>query len=351
MAKTTCDWTVERLPWWATGTLEEGEGESVREHLDDCDSCRQEMAATRRALALHALHLPVETLLDLVEDGAAESFRTAEGEVLSRAAVDAHLGHCASCRQELSLLRESRAAVEAGPDEVGTVTAFAPRRATADAEPARGRRFDRRLMALAASVAIAVVAAGGWLGAGRTVERQEELLAEYGRRLEAAEAAAGEPAASESGARAGDAALATALAEERAEADRLREELERREEEAGRADAADRIASAVSVGSTITWNVELMRGDAGGGGPLIAPPGTPALMLHVTGFERAPERLVVEDASGRRPVELPVELYDSALGRHLSITLRLGDLPEGRLRLRLLAGDDELASNWLIVEH
>jgi hypothetical protein len=353
MAKTTCDWTVERLPWWATGTLEEGEGEGVREHLDDCDSCRQELAATRRALALHALHLPVETLLDLVEDGAAESFRTAEGEVLSRAAVDAHLGHCASCRQELSLLRESRAAVEVGPDEVGTVTAFAPRRATADAEPARGRRFDRRLMALAASVAIAVVAAGGWLDAGRTLERQEELLAEYGRRLEAAEA--GEPAAVEPGGSDPAAATADPAAADpdavapaaQAAIARLEAEVVQLREEAAK---PMRIASA---GSVVAWDATVVRGgddgEAAESDSFDADEGGTLVISSVP--TEGPLRLVIEEwAGGRRVRTLPglePRFDNDFLGPYLSIDIPPGALAPGEYRVRVLSGDRQVLSKPL----
>lgn len=354
MAKTTCDWTVERLPWWATGTLEEGEGESVREHLDECDSCRQELAATRRALALHALHLPVETLLDLVEDGAAESFRTADGEALSRAAVDAHLGHCASCREELSLLRESRAAVEAGPEEVGTVTAFAPRRAAADAEPARRRRFDRRLLALAASVAVAVVAAGGWLVTGRTVERQEERLAELARRVEAAEAAAADEPAAADPARpdrspsVADPAAADPAAQE--EIARLEAELAQLREEA--AEPPVRIASA---GTVVLWDAAVVRG--ADDGEAAAPESLDADeggVLYVSSLPTGgPLRLVVEERAGGRTVltlpGLEPRVDNDLHGPYHAITIPPGALAPGEYTVRLLAGDRQVLSKPLTV--
>jgi predicted anti-sigma-YlaC factor YlaD len=127
MTETTCDWTVERLPWWVNGTLEEAEAQRVEAHLAECAACRDELAATRGALALYGAHLPIEALLELVEretgDGEAGeretggSGRAAGGPepsreaVLSSEAVAAHLGHCPACREQLALLRDPIAIV------------------------------------------------------------------------------------------------------------------------------------------------------------------------------------------------------------------------------------------------
>ncbi|HEX6201993.1 MAG TPA: zf-HC2 domain-containing protein, partial [Thermoanaerobaculia bacterium] len=262
MAKTTCDWTVERLPWWANETLEEGEAERVAAHLDECAACREELAATRQAMALYAAHLPIETLLDLAQGGAGEARGGGEPGGVSRAAAEAHLGHCAECREELALLHESRAAVAAEPgEEGGKVTAFAPRRAAA---PGAGghRRFDRRALALAASVLLAVVAAGGWLSSHRAADERGERLAELERRLEAvtAEQEAVEPGAGEAGEGASADELAAAAeraAAERAAADRRIAELQ--------AENAVLLAAARSdasgVGITYSWNLLRTRGD------------------------------------------------------------------------------------------
>lgn len=356
MAKTTCDWTVERLPWWVNGTLEEAEAERVAAHLAECAACREDLAATRDALALYAAHLPVETLLDLVEDGSAESVRGAGGAMMSRQAVDGHLGHCTACREELSLLRESRATVEADPAVPGgTVTAFAPPR-----PPRDRRRFDRRSLALAASVLLFVVAAGGWLDATRTAERRADLLVELERRYSAAVAArtaderSAEPPATGEAPDASEAAIAAAAereAEQAAEIAALEAEIERLRL-AG--EGGERLAEAVGVGQTVTWSVQptVMRGgEQRRAAAFAVAPGAEQVSLFLTDLPEEPLRLVVEDAAGRRlQVRDDLQAFDDPqLGRHLTVTLSLADLPAGDLRLLLFAGGEEVGDGVLRV--
>lgn len=357
--KTTCDWTVERLPWWVNGSLEEAEAERVAAHLGECAACREELAATRGALALYSLHLPIETLLDLVEDEAAETYRAADGGMLSRQVVHDHLGHCPACREELALLRESRATVEADPAAPGaTVSAFAPRPA-APAAPAR-RRLDRRSLALAASILLFAIAAGGWLASGWTAERRGERIAELERRLNQVTAtpAAGEPSAEPPATdempdetAAALAAAAEREAERAAEIAALEAEIDRLR---AAADGGERVAQAVGVGPTETWRVQpaVTRGEERPAESAVeVAAGAEQLSLFLTDLPDEPLRLVVEDAVGRRLlVKDDLETFASPhLGRHLTLTLSLADLPAGELRLRLFAGGEEVGDRLLRV--
>jgi predicted anti-sigma-YlaC factor YlaD len=363
MAKTTCDWTVERLPWWVNGTLEGAEAESVEAHLAECSACRDELAATRGALALYGAHLPIETLLDLVEGEAGEreardSGRGAGGAVLSSEAVAAHLGHCPACREQLALLRESREAVEeesaAGEPTGAKVTPFAPRRAQT-APPLRRRRLDhrrldhrrldRRSLALAASLLFCVVAAGGWLSSGLTAERRGDTIAEL-RRLAEATAARDEEAPSgaaptEVAADEASAALAAENAELKAERDRLRQEL---------ADG-ERVAGGVGVGVTVPWHVQptVMRNAEARPDeePIEVPAGQEQLSLYLTGLGDEPLTLVVDDAAGGRILERSglTAVEAAGIDPHRTVTLPLADLPDGELlTLRLLADGEVIAT-------
>lgn len=360
MTKTTCDWTVERLPWWVNGTLEEAEAQRVEAHLAECAACRDELEATRGALALYGAHLPIEALLELVEAETGEreaggSSHAAGGAVLSSEAVAAHLGHCPPCREQLALLRESRAAVEgesAAREPAGaTVTPFAPRRAQT-APPLRRHRLDRRSLELAASLLFCVVAAGGWLASGWTAERRADQIEELDRRL--ADATAAQAADAPSGAEATEGAadeaspaLDAAVAENaelKAEVDQLRQE------QAG----GERVADGAGVGVTEPWDLQrtVMRGGPTQpeGRPIEVPAGEEQLSLYLTGMGNEPLALVVDDAAGRRrPVRDSLTAVESAdFEPHRTVTLPLADLPTGEwLTLRLLADGEVIASRPL----
>lgn len=352
MTKTSCDWTVERLPWWVNGTLEEAEAERVAAHLAECAACREELVATRGALTLYAAHLPVETLLDLVEDGAAESFRGAGGAVMSRQAVDGHLGHCTACREELSLLRESRATVYADPAAPGaTVTAFAPPR-----PPRDHRRLDRRSVALAASVLLFAVAAGGWLSSGWTAERRADRIAELERLAEAT-------AARDAGERTGVPPPAAGTPEEMAEA--LDAAAERQADDAARiaeleaalegprppAESGERIA-AVGVGPILTWDAfrPVMRGvdERPAAPPLEVSADAGLVFIVIPGVPDEPLRLEVEDVATDRLIEHGKLIrYDSPdVGVYTAFELSLARLP-AEMRLRLFAGGEEIDTRLL----
>lgn len=352
MTKTSCDWTVERLPWWANETLEEGERERVAAHLDECAACREELAATRQAMALYAAHLPVEALLALAEGGAGAAGDAQLGGGVSRAAADAHLGHCAACREELALLHESRAAVvgEAGA-AVGTVTAFGPRRPAAGSDSRR--RFDLGRLALAASLLVAVVTTGGWLfshqAADERIAALERRFAEATAAGEAVDAAADADASETAGdapaeilseAEAGAAADLAAAERRIAELEARNADLQARAEEAG---------PELRSGLTYTWNAVRVRGaERGPEQAAIAPAaGEDFVVLHFTLDRQGPLVFVVETMGGRRVAEVPVATSAGAGDAGPSVSLPLDGLPGGTLRLRLLAGDEEIARGTL----
>lgn len=362
MTKTTCDWTVERLPWWVNGTLEEAEAQRVEAHLVECATCRDELAATRGALALYGAHLPIEALLDLVEGeavegeaGESEAGRSCRGAVLSSEAVAAHLGHCPPCREQLALLRESRAAVEgesaAREPAAARVTPFAPRRAQ-PGPPLRRRRLDRRSLELAASLLFCLVAAGGWLSSGWTAERRADRIAKLEQQW--AEATA----ARDGGERIGEPPPAAGTPEEMAAALKAAEEREadavariaeleaEREGPRPPAESRERIA-AVGVGPTLTWEAfqPVMRG-------VEEQPVEPTLeiladaeqvFIVIPGVPDQPLRWEVKDvATGRLIEQGKLIRYDSPdVGVHTTFALSPARLP-AQMRLRLFAGDEEI---------
>jgi hypothetical protein len=201
----THDHVIETLPWLVNGTLAEGERSEVEEHLAGCPDCRAELALTRDAFELYAVHLPPAVLVVYAETPPGDRL-TIDGVTVDRRSVDAHLAHCDDCREELEMVRDSRAALgaeEVAPAEGEAVLPFVRRPAeTAAAAPGRGWMP----VALAASLLLAVVLAGGWWfdsrdGGGAVddhkagVEELERDLDEARRQLAAARSADPEAAA------------------------------------------------------------------------------------------------------------------------------------------------------------
>jgi putative zinc finger protein len=92
-----CQEATELLPWLLNGTLEAGEAERVRAHVESCAACRHELGETRWAAAVFGAHLPAQTLVALAWD------RPGDFELARR-----HLESCPACAEELALVRESR---------------------------------------------------------------------------------------------------------------------------------------------------------------------------------------------------------------------------------------------------
>src|SRR3954453_20110615 len=95
-----CDESIERLPWFLNGTLEGGEHDEVRRHLETCERCRTALNDTREAWAIFGQHLPSEALVAL-----------AYGEPpagIDPDLAERHLASCPQCAAELELARTSR---------------------------------------------------------------------------------------------------------------------------------------------------------------------------------------------------------------------------------------------------
>jgi anti-sigma factor RsiW len=144
----TCDESIERLPWFLNGTLEEGEHDEVRRHLATCEACRAALKDTREAWAVFDQHLPSEALVALAYE------ETPEG--IDPSLAERHLATCPQCAAELELARMSRRLEE---DE--KVAVFPGRFRKTEVTRDSGTR-TWRAAALAASLT-SLVAASGWL--------------------------------------------------------------------------------------------------------------------------------------------------------------------------------------------
>ncbi len=384
MEETTHARTVELLPWLINGTLDPGARRRVEEHLEDCLDCRSELSATRDAFAVYSAHLPAAAVVGYAEAPEAPAYAVdgghAEGGHVERGVVEIHLAHCDRCLKDLSLTRESLERMEGtGTDGhdgavttgIATVTPFArPGGATTSVEGARstpgttstdaGYTTPRWVpMALAASLLLAMVGAGGWITTAQHADAQRQELALLESHLKAAEERA----------RAAETAT-SAEAEERI-ADYRREmgsnlgELEARADQAEeRASLADRRAEELSRGIPAGGVVfvplgggdVLRSGDTGdsadpaaasprielsrAGGVLLQPDVDPALLGE---WETVDYR--VTDAGGRLVHEgsMPVvDETDQGLGRYVTLFLPSGLLPPGTATLELRAGGGEI---------
>ena len=113
------DDVIELLPWLANGSLTDAEAATVRGHLQDCPSCREQLAETQFAGRLHALAHPASDALAAHVLG--DSTSAAEAE------IDRHLDVCDACRAETELARASLEATAQAPSMA------APGRATTSA--------------------------------------------------------------------------------------------------------------------------------------------------------------------------------------------------------------------------
>jgi hypothetical protein len=161
----TCDETRERLPWLLAGSLGGDEAAAAEGHLAGCADCRAEREQTLLAARLFATH---PSAADLVAHAFGD-LSPAEAE-----RVAAHVARCERCAGEVALVEASRREMERA--EVASVEVASAAAARRPAGPS--------WLALAASIAFALLAGGGWLWtwqrldmAGDSARRREAALA------------------------------------------------------------------------------------------------------------------------------------------------------------------------------
>src|SRR6185436_4218978 len=155
-----CDDVRGMLPWLLNSTLDDDERRQVLQHLATCETCRQDLAATRLAAEIFDQHLPAEAILALAWD---ETPRGIDPELL-----DEHLAGCPRCAAELELARMSRRL-----EEDDRIVPLKRRIAPAPATTWRGWKAA----AVAAGLA-GVVASAGWFQTAGRLGILEEQLAE-----------------------------------------------------------------------------------------------------------------------------------------------------------------------------
>ncbi|MES1242577.1 MAG: zf-HC2 domain-containing protein [Acidobacteriota bacterium] len=311
-----CEHSIELLPWYLNGTLDEGESREVREHLAGCEDCRQALEDTRLAAAIYSQHIPSEALVALAWGEPPEGH---DPEVLER-----HLQSCPDCAADFELVRTSRQLEE--DDRISLFSRPAPR-APAQLAPARA---PWRSAALAASLA-GMVAASGWIWTAGQARDLEHRLAEV---RPAPVATALAPQAPPE-----DAAAREKLAEMSAQVETLRRQTE---EMRGQ---LTRIASAGSAGDTgpaPRVNVEVVglrpaadviRGASGEATELPAGASAVAMLEPAHQETHKNHRIEVVDASGK-VVWSGDELHRSEQG---DFTVLLPALKPGSYTIRLSA--------------
>lgn len=143
----TCNEVATLLPWLVNDTLAEGERAQVLAHLSTCEACRNELAETAFAFRVYGQHPGARALAAWVFDQPAdEDLRW----------VREHVEQCEDCAEQVALLRQSKAFLDAD------VVPLAPR-------PARPSVPLWRQLAVAASV-LAVIGLGSFhLGQNRAM--------------------------------------------------------------------------------------------------------------------------------------------------------------------------------------
>ena len=102
-----CPEASDRLPWYLNGSLEAREREDVEAHLGGCAACGEELARTRKLSEAFGVHVPKETIVALAAGTALDAAEDG--------AARAHLDSCPHCIEDLALARESARAIEAAP--------------------------------------------------------------------------------------------------------------------------------------------------------------------------------------------------------------------------------------------
>lgn len=269
-----CQQSIELLPWYLNGTLDESERREVREHLAGCEGCRQALEDTRLAGTVYGQHIPSEALVALAWGESPEGY---DPDVLER-----HLRSCPECAAELELARTSRRLEE--DDGIALFARPAPRVSAA--------RAPWRAAALAAGLA-GMVAASGWIWTAGQARDLETRLAE----VRATPAPAPAPSASPE-----DAAARQKLAEMSTQVETLRRQTDEMREQ------LTKIADARPAGQAAQVNVwvddlrptsDVVRGGPGEVKELPAGVAAVAMLQPTHEENHKNHRIEVVDAAGK----------------------------------------------------
>lgn len=326
-----CDQAIELLPWFLNGTLEAGERDEIRRHLETCRSCRQALRETREGWEILSQHLPSTALVAL-------AYGESPAEIDS-ALAEQHLASCPQCAAELELARMSRRLEE---DEKIAVFPGARPRPEAD----RGFR-QWRAAALAAGLA-GLVAASGWVYSVQQVGSLTERLAQR-----PVPSAVGRPAAPVPSTGGGDASRQqiARLAGQVQEAERTQAKLQTQLEQAT-SQLTELKSQPRGLGEPQpnTWAGLVSAGDVVRGQPeegIVEIPGnreaTP--FLEATG-ENTPRRIEIRDSNGQ------LRWHASGLLRtdqdDYRITIPAHFLEPGRYTIQLYSTDGKPRERYAI---
>jgi putative zinc finger protein len=279
-----CNQAIELLPWLLNGTLEAGESDELRRHLETCESCRQALQETRDGWKIFSQHLPAEALVSL----AYGERPVAVGSPLA----ERHLASCPQCAADLELAKMSRRLEE---DE--KIAVFPAARSRSDADSG----FRKWRAAAMAAGLVGIVAASGWMYSAQHAASLSERLAQR-----PAPSAAGRPTEPMPSTIGGDASrqqiarLAGQVQEAERTQVRLQEELKQATGQLAELKSQPRGSSEPRIN---TWSGLVSAGDVVRGQSeevTVEIPGnreaTP--FLEATG-ENTPRRIEIRDANGQ----------------------------------------------------
>ncbi len=370
--------TRELLPWLLNGSLEDSERKAVEEHLADCAECRDELIATRDAFEVYSAHLPPEVVMAYAEDPDAAAYpvqgEAGEARVLGRELVEGHLERCASCREDVETTRESLGVLAADGGSVAAAPFQRPARegeADAGDEPWRAAPVGPAVksdpafgpagtptwlpFALAASLLLAVVAAGGWFLEDQRLDQRQAQLVELERELDEARA---QVAAARAAATDGGEGAAAELAANEADLKSLQAEMEElvsrlESEESQVAQLEEQLARAARPAieadpAFVTFMLDTTRG-ADDGAAAAETSGDGPLVVTVTddgsGLVREGEAVTyrILGPGGETVAEDRITPQRDPGGLlYMGIVLHPSRLPSGDLTLQILDGDEEL---------